>query len=319
MTVTVFDHVRPLLLHGYSSVPVSSEDGLPHIPRWNEYRDKPMPIESQQWWYRLNPGWGIGVLGGFNGLVPIDVDTDDPEVMRALGRVLPRPVVARRGSKGLIGFYRDPSGEIARALRKNFCLPNHKPLVEVKPLGVATIPPTRHRKTGKPYRWLKCNRQVRTLFDTYVEDLGIITPDHLDALGKVLQPWCPAPPEYVPKATPATSGPVSDKRMFACAMAAVENAVARLSELQGDRNISLHNAARSLGKFVHNGIIEGGYVRDRLIHACKVNGYAAKAGIQQCYWTISSGLTRSLNDPLPVLRDRRWRAVASYQGDQPQT
>jgi len=51
-------------------------------------------------------------------LVPIVVDTDDPAIIAAVATALQRPVVARKGSKGFVGFYRDSTGLIAAHARK---------------------------------------------------------------------------------------------------------------------------------------------------------------------------------------------------------
>jgi hypothetical protein len=42
-----------------------------------------------RWWHRLHPDYGLAVVGGYNGLVPVDVDTDDPQIKAAVLRALP--------------------------------------------------------------------------------------------------------------------------------------------------------------------------------------------------------------------------------------
>jgi hypothetical protein len=301
----MFEHAKTLLANGYSPLPLSAEDGLPHIRRWNEFRERQMQEITLWWHWNLRPEQGLAVVGGYRNLVPIDCDTDDPEVLHAVRKTLPRPLVCRRGTKGFIGFWRDPTGEIANAERKNFCTPEHKPLVEVKVLGVAAIPPTLHRKTRLPYRWTT----RRTLFDTHVEELGVITNQHLIDLGKVLEPWSPGPPVAPHHVSRDSSiAPVSEKRMHGCAMAAMRKVVARLSSLSEGRQIGLHNAARHLGKFIHHGILIEADTRNQLIEACRENGSDRSHGLRQCHWTISSGIKRARNDELPVLRDRVMRA-----------
>lgn len=299
-----------LLPYGFSPLPIDPTDGLPHVKEWGKHRQTPMTVDTIDWWNRLRPGLGLGVLGGYNGLVPIDVDTDDPEVMLALKTVLPRPVVARRGTKGFIGFWRDPAGQVAKYRRKNFMLPSpiSTPLVEIKVNGVACIPPTLHRKSGKPYVWLRCqgrDKPAKSLFDTPVDQLGIITVADLDALGTALQPWCPEPPKLeVAKCDLKTTGPIEDKRMYACALAATARAVAYLSSLGADRNIQLRVKSRALAKYVVGKVLTDAYVRGQLMSACDVNGSMEKHGVKQCNWTITSGFQAGQHDSLPVLQDR---------------
>src|SRR5262249_13518820 len=156
---------------------------------------KPMDPQLLKWWFTTRSKHGLAVLGGYNGLVPIDVDTDDARVLRAVSFALPKASVIRRGSKGLMRFYRVPAAAIADVPRKILVMGKpdadgkRRPVVEVKDKGVAVIPPTLHRKTRTPYRWLT----QRTLFNPFAEQLPVITPFHLEALARVLEPWCPAP------------------------------------------------------------------------------------------------------------------------------
>jgi Bifunctional DNA primase/polymerase, N-terminal len=299
--------IPALLHHGYSPVPMLPKEGFPPISGWDRYREQPMDHQKLREHFAANPGHGLGVLGAYRGLVPIDVDTDDPAIMHAFGSVMPQPVVMRHGSKGFVGFWRDPTGQIAAGQRKKFMAAKpdpdgkRRPLVEIKVLEPVTIPPSLHRKTRLPYRWLT----PRTLFDTFAMEHPIITPEHIEALAKVLEPWCPAPKVYeLPPRSNVVQ--ISDKRMRACAEAVLARKVAELEVLGCDRNISLHNVARCLGKFVHNGVLGEEYVRSALIEACKTNGSWNVHGAKQCHWTISSGFSRArrFGDELPALRDR---------------
>jgi hypothetical protein len=298
-----------LLPMGYSPMWVDPSDGLPHMAGWNSYRARQMHPETIRWWNRLKPDVGLAVCGEFNDLVPVDLDSSDPAVKAAFLSVMPRPLVARFGTKGAGMFYR---GKIEG---KNF-VPGkpdadgkRRPLIEIKRHGVLTIPPTLHRKTGKPYRWMQCDpsRPARTLFDTHVEELPLITQDHIKALEKALEPWCPIVPSYTPKVVDGAK-PVSDKRMHALAMGAVRRAVEYLSGLTQDRNIQLRIKARALGKFVHHEVLTDEYVRDALIGACEINGSKEKHSLKQCHWTITSGFKAAAGDDLPALEDRPYRS-----------
>lgn len=307
--MSAFLHGLKLLDLGYSPIWVDHADGLPHMKGWDQYRSKAMHPETVRWWASLKPSAGLAVCGGFNDLIPIDVDSSDPAVKAAFLSVMPRPLVARFGTKGFGCFYR------GKVPGRNFMLPKDdagdtKPLIEVKANGVLSIPPTLHRKTGKPYVWMRCQETTRSLFDTHAEEHPEITPEHLAALEKALAPWCPPLPVYVAKAVDPTAGPVSDKRMHACAMGAVRRACEHLSGLSSDRNIQLRTKARSLGKFVHHKVLAEAYVIEQLMAACKTNASMKKHGEKQCRWTIESGFKAALSDDLPVLADRPYSRPA---------
>lgn len=302
--MSAFLRAPELLGMGYSPILTDPSDGLPHVKGWDKYRVAPMHVETMGWWASLRPDAGLAVVGSYNGLVPIDVDSSDPEIIQVCKSILPWPVVARFGTKGYGTFYRDPTGKLGG---RNFMLPSpiSKPLVEVKTNGVLTIPPTLHRKTGRPYRWMQCQqgKPARTLFDTPVGELPVITAEHLAALEKALARWCPPRPAFEAKAA-SGAAPLSDRRMHALAVSALGRACEFLQGLAQDRNIQLRVKARAVGKFVHHAVLDREVVERALLAACKANGSLEKHGLKQCGWTIASGLKAATGDALPQLVDR---------------
>jgi hypothetical protein len=238
---------------------------------------------------------GIGVAGGYNGLVPIDVDTDEPAIVAVMAGVLPSPNVLKKGSKGFTAFYR--SHEDIRG--QKFCLPppDGKPLVEILTSGVVTIPPTMHPKTRSPYRWIR-----GSLYETRINELVVITPEHIQLLKAALEPFCPAR-EFA-------SGPtvqralVNDRRMRTYAERVVENEMNRLTVMRAGRNQALFRAASRLGKFVHHGILAEREITDALMNASRANGYTKTKGSHHAKSTIRSGLAFGQNDQLPDLDAR---------------
>src|SRR5262249_45420854 len=76
--VTNFGEMAPRLVqNGYSPVPLHPDYGRPAINRWDNLRQTPLSagriLELSH-----KADYGLGVVGGFKGLVPIDIDTDDP-------------------------------------------------------------------------------------------------------------------------------------------------------------------------------------------------------------------------------------------------
>lgn len=286
---------------GYSPIPLSPETGLPAMKGWDKLRVTPLTERQIAWRAGQNPDLVLGVVGGFNGLIPIDVDTDDPAIWAAIKAVLPEPKAARRGSKGYVLFYQDPTGVIASDAYqgpRNFLAPDKSCVVEVKARGNVTIPPSPHRKTGKAYTWVK-----GSLFDLEPRQLTIITPGHLVALEAALAPWCPPRPVYVPSTAPVRTGPVSDKRMQRCAEVALDRAVSRVASTSKGRNGALYSAARSVGKFVAGRYLNEHAVVSALLGAAASNGSIRDHSLKQCQLTVASGLKKGSGDKLPDLPD----------------
>src|SRR5262249_27518791 len=152
--------------------------------------------------------------------------------------------------------------------------------------------------TRRPYEWFTIG-----LDELVIEELPAIAPHHLEALGKALEPWCPPRPVYVPDVA-EDAPPVSDKRMLAFARKVLGNEAQRLEHLAGGRNGALYAATCKLGRYVHHRVLSFAEVEAGLVRACKVNGYLFDHGLSAARKTISSGLRKSKNDRLPVLRDR---------------
>ena len=293
MSANVFaQHALQLLDLGYSPVPLKSDRNplsLHNVRpgrQWNSLRTEPLSraeidtISSYRW------PVGIGVAGGFDGLVPADIDTDDRGVFAAIAKVLPKPIVWRKGSKGGLTFLRtEDASLLANGIK--FLLPSGKPLVEILTTGVATIPPTMHPKIRDSYRWLT----DPTLLTVPASDHPIITAEHVPALRQALSPWCPPPKVYTPPPTKVDRTQVSETRYETYAKTCLENAVAELSRMSAGRNWALFGAVSFIGKFVANGVIDEREVMSALMDACRANGYMTKpdAGPRKCESSIRSG------------------------------
>jgi Bifunctional DNA primase/polymerase, N-terminal len=287
-----------MLAGGYSPIPLKPDTGLPAVKCWNELRNKAMSPRSIEGLLRKNAHLGLAVAGGFNGLVPIDIDTDDPDIVDAVTAVLPEPVVVRKGSKGFVAFYRGPTGTIA-GRKFQTPRPNATVLVEVLSTGSVTIPPSIHRRTRQPYQWAT----KATLFNTRVGELSVIMPAHIKGLEKALTPWCPVMPQFV-RPVVDDSILVSDRRRQAYACRVLGGEVSMLGGFTDGRNWGLYQSACKVGKYVHHKHITEAEVVNSLMGACVANGYQAKVGARQCLKTIKSGLKKSRGDALPALANR---------------
>lgn len=306
---------RTLIRNGYSPIPECNDKHHPMMKEWQKLALAPMTASNVSWFSLNRPLANASVAGGYLGLVPIDVDTDDPAIIAAIATALPRPNVAKKGSKGFTAFYRcaDP------VKGKKFLLPGKKVFVEILSTGKTTIPPSIHWKTGLPYRWLG----NRSLLDTVAGDLVEITPAHLEALGGALAPFCEIKPVH-PQATAQATQAVTDKRLAAYAQQTFANEISKLTSTSGGRNWQLFLTACNLGRFVAHHLLTESEVRISLVSACTVNGYTEKRGLVQVHKTISSGFAKSANDPFPVLKDlpqsgRFSRKASANTSKSPQT
>lgn len=304
--MSVFADFAPRLIRsGYSPVPIRTGQKRPLFDKWDELRQQPMKAKDICRLDQNFPGLGIGVCGGHRGLVPVDVDSDDPEIRQAVRSVLPVPTVVKRGAQGATAFYYDPTGTVAGERGRKFRPPpvngqKQKPLVEVLTTGQSVVPPTLHPDIGSPYQW----RTGLALWDVPVESLAIITLAHIEALAKALEPWIPTKPIYTPQ--PVTAGPVSEKRMTALANHVLNKHLAGMRGIKEGRNDALFHAICTIGKFVHHGILSDATVRNALVQASVDNGYTSKPtkSVKDAVDTYESGLHLSAGDALPVLGDR---------------
>jgi hypothetical protein len=295
LTDSLLDLACALVDNGYSPV-FLRETGKP-LTAWKELRQTPMTKDQIQ--HVAEKGGlnlGLGVVGGFNGLVPIDIDTDDPDIMKAIGKAIHSPNVAKRGTKGRTAFYR--SVDDVQSHRFTPPLRNASPLVEILTRSVTTIPPSLHRVTKKPYRWLN----GRSLFSTPIEELCEITANQVERLYGVMEGWCPRKDEEPPR--PILRRRVAEeefRRYQGYARAAIDRECGDLQRLMSGRNTALNMAAYSLGRFVHNGIVSDDEVRSALMDAMQHNGYLRHRGRHTAKATINSGFNASRNHQLPDL------------------
>jgi len=184
-----------LLDGGYSPIPVRFASKRPLLKSWDHLRSKPLSRETITELSAKYPALNLAVAGGYGGLVPIDIDTDDADIIAAATSALPEPNVAKRGQRGFVAFYRGTPGRI---WGRKFKMPGAgkgKVIVEILTTGKTIIPPSIHADTGKPYLWTT----KATLLNTRVTELVRITPSHITALARALRPWVPPQERYEPR------------------------------------------------------------------------------------------------------------------------
>jgi hypothetical protein len=289
---------------GYSPVPIVTGDRRPLLLRWHRLRTTALTETEIERIAQRHPGAGLGVAGGFNGLVPVDVDTDMRVIVHAVMAVLPKARVGKRGRRGETWFFRDPTGQLSAC---KFMDRAGRPLVELLVTGQAVIPPTVHPETGRPYCWLTRHDFI----DTHAEMLPVITADHVAELKRALRRWMPEParPSVAPSlpvlpTTRTHEGHSNRYTAYAFAVLASEAPILASMAKDTGRNTKLFQIAARVGAFVAHGKLSLAAVESVLMSACQANGLLDEDGRAACLRSMMSGIQRARNDPLPVLRHR---------------
>jgi hypothetical protein len=79
----------PLLAAGYSPIPIVPDTKRPALAGWQRCCHAPLSPDEIERLARSTVAYGVGVALGFNGLIAIDIDTDDAAVVAAIREVMP--------------------------------------------------------------------------------------------------------------------------------------------------------------------------------------------------------------------------------------
>lgn len=295
-----------LLANGYSPIPIKPGTKRPLINGWSAYCETPLNEAEIARLCCENPHAGIGAACGYDGLIPLDIDTDHAETLAAIRSVLPESAVAKRGKKGRTDFYRASSGLILPRKLKG---KDGRMLVEILAFGnQCVIPPTIHPGTGQAYRWLA----ERTLLDTPVSELPEIPADIAERLEEALKPWLAEkkPDAMYDDIKARTSDKPPDdlerKRLAGFARTKLRERCAELAVMPKDsgRNDAAFKLVSALGRFAHCGLVPEQEITGAIMAACETNGLVKEDGRPACLASIHSGFNISRNDQLPELRER---------------
>jgi hypothetical protein len=177
---------------GYAAIPIIPGTKRPGLDNWAAH--SPTQAERDKW---AKSGAGVGVVCGApsNHLIGVDIDVDDPDIKAAIIGVIPRTTVIKMGQKGETRFYRGPAIVDSKSWNKGE-RPNQVRLCHLIGPGRQTLlPPTIHPDTKQPYRWIGPD----ALEDVDPVDLPELTPAHIEAISKALEPFgYRAEPEHAP-------------------------------------------------------------------------------------------------------------------------
>ena len=288
-----------LLDRGYSPLPIVAGDKRPLLSRWDRLRAVPLTEAEIEDIGRRHPSAGLGIVGGYRGVVPVDIDVDDAHILEAIRRVLPELRVGKKGRRGETWLFCDPTGEL-RGCKVNG--PMGHPIVEVLITGQVVVPPSVHPATGRRYSWLTRH----DLIDTPADMLPIISAGHLADLHRAVRPWVPRPrPSHRPMVEQCSSS-VTDARRAAYARAVLVSETRILAAMGPNtgRNRKLFDVCARVGGSVAHGHLKLSEVYAAMLRACGANGLLAEDGERRCIESMMSGIRAAQGDPLPDLPHR---------------
>ena len=293
-----------LLRNGYSPIPITPGQKKPGIkpnghwvdmPGWTRFCTELPSMQTIERWSGFDDG-GVGVALG-NGIIAVDIDTDDPAIGEAIESVLPEASVQKRGATGYTGFFRDPGNRIKTRRFRSSTLGM---ICEILAEGTQTVvPPTEHPITGVTYTYLT----EATLENTPATSLPPAPSDLAEQLERALAPWLDEDQRQSSNRQQVTENSnADDRRMRGWAEKALESEAEKLAATApGGRNSQLFSAACAVGKYVHHGVVSQDLIQRVLLAACQHCGLIKDDGPSQCIKTIRSGLSKAENDPLPDL------------------
>lgn len=133
--------------YGWTVIPLRGKQ--PFIDGWNQYFDKPVSDELFEEWIKKYPDANIGLpMGKQNGLVCVDIDSNDANVVAKIVEALPRTQLSKRGKNGISLFYLNSGLTQSQRLYVGGV---HIGELLVKHQTV--LPPSIHPDTGTEYVW----------------------------------------------------------------------------------------------------------------------------------------------------------------------
>ena len=196
-----------LIDSGYSAVPCMPGAKIPGrwdgktwsgMGDWTRFCDRlPTDIETNAW--SKFPDAGVCIVLGFNGVVAVDIDTDQHEIVEAIFDALPcESPVQKRGKKGATHFFR--AGPVV--VSQPFNVGSERVLDLLCKAKQTVVPGTIHPGTGKPYIWLTCD----TLEHVSADRLPMLPDDIAERFARALGPFGYEPEVERAHGARATSG-----------------------------------------------------------------------------------------------------------------
>lgn len=180
------DHALQYFNRGYIVTPDREKSKIPAIVKWNSYAYKVPTNEEVMEWCSI-PKANISVLfGELSGIVGLDLDTDDHNILDQINHLLPESPIERKGSKGYVRLFKY-SGEVSQEVFEYYVDPvdnikKKRVVLELLSTGKkATLPPSIH-PSGKTYTWTGAN-----LLEIDKESLPVLPPNLMNVIAEKLK------------------------------------------------------------------------------------------------------------------------------------
>ncbi len=165
-------HAPKYFAAGFSVIPLYEREKRPVINEWSRFAENKVEQSTFDAWMQNFPNGNMGmVLGKQSGLIMIDIDTDDPVIIKAIMACLPFSPWHRLGRKGMMLAYKYTPIKTHRL--KNL---SGQTIVEcLSSRTQCVMPPSIHPDTQLPYTansdLLEVYSQLNTLPDNIEEIL----------------------------------------------------------------------------------------------------------------------------------------------------
>lgn len=145
----LFANNAPVLWQaGLPVIPLRPRGKEPLMPNWSQYKEKMPTAQEQDHWLRNYADCNIGLpLGPQSGLVAIDIDTEDPELIRIIDQICGYSPWERIGQKGKVMLFKY-SGQKACKIKD---IEGHMICELLSAGNQVVLPPSIHPKTQQPY------------------------------------------------------------------------------------------------------------------------------------------------------------------------
>lgn len=148
------------LAKGYSVIPLMPRQKGPKLGGWSRYCEQLMPPTEAQVHFGKNHNIGL-CMGPASNLCAVDIDTDDPEIIRKIEKILPVSPLRKKGAKGFTIFYKY-NGMASKSVKDD-----KGNGVDFLSAGRQTVLPPSIHPSGIEYKWLG----ETTLLDISKENL----------------------------------------------------------------------------------------------------------------------------------------------------
>lgn len=142
---------------GYSVIPDKKGSKKPAIENWTEYSTRLPSFEEVSSWNHIQDANISLVLGEKSGIISLDLDSENPELLSKIEHLLPQSPVERIGKKGWARFFKY-SGEDTQTLYETYedngQIKKRVILELLSHNKKITIPPSLH-PSGNNYIWSK--------------------------------------------------------------------------------------------------------------------------------------------------------------------